>query len=147
MAINPPVDATQTEAWAKLQRHYDEMQSEGIDLKKWFADDENRVDDLTFEAGTLHFDLSKNLIKPETLELFAELANEVNLAERTKQMYTGVHINNTEDRAVLHTALRRPAEDEGKSSWTDRTPSRMCARPSSACTRSRRRSVPANGRA
>ena len=106
MAINPPVDATQTEAWAKLQRHYDEMQSEGIDLKKWFADDENRVDDLTFEAGTLHFDLSKNLIKPETLELFAELANEVNLAERTKQMYTGVHINNTEDRAVLHTALR-----------------------------------------
>ena len=59
MAINPPVDATQTEAWAKLQRHYDEMQSEGIDLKKWFADDENRVDDLTFEAGTLHFDLSK----------------------------------------------------------------------------------------
>lgn len=114
MAINPPVDATQTEAWAKLQRHYDEMQSEGIDLKKWFADDENRVDDLTFEAGTLHFDLSKNLIKPETLELFAELANEVNLAERTKQMYTGVHINNTEDRAVLHTALRRPAEDEGK---------------------------------
>ncbi len=114
MAINPPVDATQTEAWAKLQRHYDEMQAEGIDLKKWFADDENRVDDLTFEAGTLHFDLSKNLIKPETLELFAELANEVNLAERTKQMYTGVHINNTEDRAVLHTALRRPAEDEGK---------------------------------
>ena len=114
MAINPPVDATQTESWAKLQRHYDEMQSEGIDLKKWFADDENRVDDLTFEAGTLHFDLSKNLIKPETLELFAELANEVNLAERTKQMYTGVHINNTEDRAVLHTALRRPAEDEGK---------------------------------
>ncbi len=114
MAINPPVDATQTEAWAKLQRHYDEMQSEGIDLKKWFADDENRVDDLTFEAGTLHFDLSKNLIKPETLELFAELANEVNLAERTKQMYTGVHINNTEDRAVLHTALRRPVEDEGK---------------------------------
>lgn len=93
MAINPPVDATQTEAWAKLQRHYDEMQSEGIDLKKWFADDENRVDDLTFEAGTLHFDLSKNLIKPETLELFAELANEVNLAERTKQMYLSlIHI-------------------------------------------------------
>ena len=52
MAINPPVDATQTEAWAKLQRHYDEMQSEGIDLKKWFADDENRVDDLTFDYTT-----------------------------------------------------------------------------------------------
>lgn len=114
MAINPPVDATQTEAWAKLQRHYDDMQTEGVDLKKWFAEDENRVDALSFDAGTLHFDLSKNLIKPETLKLFAELADEVKLAERTEQMYTGVHINNTEDRAVLHTALRRPAEDEGK---------------------------------
>ena len=114
MAINPPVDATQTEAWAKLQRHYDDMQTEGVDLKKWFAEDENRVDALSFDAGTLHFDLSKNLIKPETLQLFAELAKEVKLAERTEQMYTGVHINNTEDRAVLHTALRRPAEDEGK---------------------------------
>ena len=114
MAINPPVDATQTEAWAKLQRHYDEMQAEGADLKKWFAEDENRVDALSFDAGTLHFDLSKNLIKPETLKLFAELADEVKLAERTEQMYTGVHINNTEDRAVLHTALRRPVEDEGK---------------------------------
>lgn len=114
MAINPPVDATQTEAWAKLQRHYDDMQTEGVDLKQWFAEDENRVDALSFDAGTLHFDLSKNLIKPETLKLFAELADEVKLAERTEQMYTGVHINNTEDRAVLHTALRRPAEDEGK---------------------------------
>ncbi len=90
------------------------MESEVIDLTKCFADEENRVDDLTFEAGTLHVDLSKNLIKPETLELFAELANEVNLAERTKHMYTCVHINNTEDSAVLHTALRRPAEDEVK---------------------------------
>ncbi len=114
MAINPPVDATQTEAWAKLQRHYDEMQAEGADLKKWFAEDENRVDALSFDAGTLHFDLSKNLIKPETLKLFAELADEVKLAERTEQMYTGVHINNTEARAVLHTAPRRPVEDEGK---------------------------------
>ncbi|KFI57906.1 glucose-6-phosphate isomerase [Bifidobacterium gallicum] len=113
MAINPPVDATLTPAWAKLQKHYDELQAEGIDLKKWFADDENRVKDLTFDAGTLHFDLSKNLIKPETLALFAELANDVKLAERTKAMYTGEHINNTEDRAVLHTALRRPDSDKG----------------------------------
>lgn len=114
MAINPPVDATQTKAWAELQRMYDQMQSDGVDLKKWFAEDENRVEQLSFDAGTLHFDLSKNLIKPEMLKVFAQLADEVKLAERTEQMYTGVHINNTEDRAVLHTALRRPAEDEGK---------------------------------
>ncbi|RSX55075.1 glucose-6-phosphate isomerase [Bifidobacterium dolichotidis] len=113
MAINPPVDATQTPAWAKLQKHYDELQAEGIDLKKWFAEDADRVKNLTFDAGTLHFDLSKNLIKPETLAMFAELADDVKLAERTKAMFSGVHINNTEDRAVLHTALRRPDSDKG----------------------------------
>ena len=109
MAINPPVDATQTPAWAALQKHYDELQSEGVSLKQWFADDPERVEKLSFDAGDLHFDLSKNLIKPETLKLFADLAKAVKLDERTKAMYTGVHINNTEDRAVLHTALRRPA--------------------------------------
>ena len=86
----------------------------GISLKQWFADDAERVEKLSFDAGDLHFDLSKNLIKPETLQLFADLAKAVKLDERTKAMYTGVHINNTEDRAVLHTALRRPVEDEGK---------------------------------
>lgn len=114
MAINPPVDAVKTPEWAALQKHYDELQSEGVCLKKWFAEDANRVDKLSFEAGDLHFDLSKNLIKPETLKLFADLAKAVKLDERTEAMYTGVHINNTEDRAVLHTALRRPAEDAGK---------------------------------
>ena len=114
MAINPPVDATQTPEWAALQKHYDELQVEGVSLKKWFAEDAERVEKLSFDAGDLHFDLSKNLIKPETLQLFANLAKAVKLDERTKAMYTGVHINNTEDRAVLHTALRRPAEDEGK---------------------------------
>ena len=114
MAINPPVDAVKTPEWAALQKHFDQLQSEGVCLKKWFAEDANRVDKLSFEAGDLHFDLSKNLIKPETLKLFADLAKAVKLDERTKAMYTGVHINNTEDRAVLHTALRRPAEDAGK---------------------------------
>ena len=114
MAINPPVDATGTAAWKKLQQHYDELQAQGIDLKQWFEDDPTRVDSLSFDVGTLRFDFSKNLIKPETLALFAELADEVNLKQRTKDMYSGVHINNTEDRAVLHTALRRDASDEGK---------------------------------
>ena len=75
MAINPPVDATKTPEWAALQKHYDELQSEGISLKQWFADDAERVEKLSFDAGDLHFDLSKNLIKPETLQLFADLAN------------------------------------------------------------------------
>lgn len=96
MAINPPVDATGTAAWKKLQQHYDELQAQGIDLKQWFEDDPTRVDSLSFDVGTLRFDFSKNLIKPETLALFAELADEVNLKQRTKDMYSGVHINNTE---------------------------------------------------
>ena len=114
MAINPPVDATKTPEWAALQKHFDELNAEGVSLKQWFADDAERVEKLSFEAGDLHFDLSKNLIKPETLQLFADLAKAVKLDERTKQMYSGVHINNTEDRAVLHTALRRPETDKGK---------------------------------
>ncbi|WEV46444.1 glucose-6-phosphate isomerase [Bifidobacterium sp. ESL0690] len=114
MAINPPVDATKTPEWAALQKHFDELKSEGIDLKKWFAEEPNRVEELSFDAGDLHFDLSKNLIKPETLKLFADLAKAVHLEDRRKAMYEGVHINNTEDRAVLHTALRRPKSDEGK---------------------------------
>ncbi|MBB2955477.1 glucose-6-phosphate isomerase [Bifidobacterium commune] len=114
MAINPPVDATKTPEWAALQQHFDQLNNEGIDLKKWFAEEPDRVEKLSFDAGDLHFDLSKNLIKPETLKLFADLAKAVNLEDRRKAMYEGVHINNTEDRAVLHTALRRPASDEGK---------------------------------
>ena len=61
MAINPPVDATQTPEWAALQKHYDELQVEGVSLKKWFAEDAERVEKLSFDAGDLHFDLSKNL--------------------------------------------------------------------------------------
>lgn len=114
MAINPPVDATTTQAWKALDEHLSALRAEGINLKQWFADDADRVDALSFDAGDLHFDFSKNLIKPQTLALFADLAKQVKLDERINQQYTGVHINNTEDRAVLHTALRRPVSDEGK---------------------------------
>ena len=114
MAIKPPVDAVSTPAWAALQRHYDSLKTEGINLRRWFDEDDTRVDKLSFDAGDLHFDLSKNLIKPQTLPLLVDLANAVDLTGRTKAMYSGEHINNTEDRAVLHTALRRPAEDEGR---------------------------------
>ena len=115
MAINPPVDATKTPEWAALQKHYDELQSEGISLKQWFADDAERVEKLSFDAGDLHFDLSKNLIKPETLQLFADLAKAVKLDERTKAMYTGVHINNTEDRHPVINPANAPATIPAKS--------------------------------
>ena len=132
MAINPPVDATQTPEWAALQKHYDELQVEGVSLKKWFAEDAERVEKLSFDAGDLHFDLSKNLIKPETLQLFANLAKAVKLDERTKAMYTGV-------RCAARSKTR------ASTSLTDRTPSRTCARHSTRSTLSLTTCVPASG--
>ena len=90
------------------------MQDEGISLKKWFADDSERVNKLSFDVNDLHFDLSKNLVTDETVKDLVALGRAVHLEERRDQMLAGVHINTTEDRAVLHSALRRPASDEGK---------------------------------
>lgn len=114
MSVSAPIDAVKTPAWAALQEHYDKLQKEGIDLKGWFAADPDRVSKLSFDAAGLHFDLSKNLITDETVKLLADLGRAVKLEERREAMYAGEHINTTEDRAVLHTALRRPVVDKGK---------------------------------
>lgn len=109
--IPAPIDVTATPEWAALQRHFDELD---INLKKWFADDPKRVEKLSFDLADLHFDLSKNLVTDETIKLLVNLGRAVRLEERRDAMYAGAHINTTEDRAVLHTALRRPKSDEGK---------------------------------
>ena len=114
MTVSAPIDATQTPAWAALQKHYDELQATGISLKDWFAADSERVSKLSFDAAGLHFDLSKNLITDKTLGLLADLGRAVDLEGRRDAMYAGAHINTTEDRAVLHTALRRPASEKGE---------------------------------
>ncbi len=100
-----PIDPTTTSAWAGLTAHRDATTP---DLRAWFAADPERARRLSFTVGDLHVDLSKNLVTDETLELLVRLADEVGLAERTAAMFAGEHINVTEDRAVLHTALRRP---------------------------------------
>ena len=94
--------------------HQEKLEAEGIDLKAWFAADPERVNKLSFDAGDLHFDLSKNLVTDETVKLLCDLAREVKLEERRDAMFSGEHINTTEDRAVLHTALRRPASEKGQ---------------------------------
>ena len=113
-AIPAPIDATQTPEWKALQAHYDQLQADGISLKQWFAEDPDRVKKLSFDTSDLHFDLSKNLVTDETVKLLADLGRAVGVESRRDAMYAGVHINTTEDRAVLHTALRRPVSDEGK---------------------------------
>lgn len=112
--VASPIDPTQTPEWKKLAQDFKQMHDEGISLKKWFADDPERVNKLSFDVNDLHFDLSKNLVTDETVKDLVALGRAVHLEERRDQMLKGVHINTTEDRAVLHSALRRPASDEGK---------------------------------
>ena len=111
--VAAPIDATSTAAWKALEAHQEKLEADGIDLKAWFAADAERVNKLSFDAGDLHFDLSKNLVTDETVKLLCDLAREVKLEERRDAMFSGEHINTTEDRAVLHTALRRPATEKG----------------------------------
>jgi len=104
--MTAPIDATSTSAWAELT-----AASEGFspDLRDWFASDPGRVERLSLELAELHVDLSKNLVTDEILASLVRLAEQTGVAERYAAMLAGHHINTTEDRAVLHTALRRPA--------------------------------------
>ena len=111
--IIAPVDATQTPEWKALADHAGQLKA-GFTLKQAFADDPERVGKLSFDMDDLHFDLSKNLVDDKTLGLLCDLARACGLERRRDAMFAGEHINTTEDRAVLHTALRRPASDAGK---------------------------------
>jgi glucose-6-phosphate isomerase len=98
----------QRAAWAALEAHYGEIK--GAHLRDLFAADAERGTRLTVEAAGLYLDYSKQRVTDETLRLLVELAEESGLPERTEAMFRGEHINATEDRAVLHTALRLPAD-------------------------------------
>ena len=80
--VAAPIDATSTAAWKALEAHQEKLEADGIDLKAWFAADAERVNKLSFDAGDLHFDLSKNLVTDETVKLLCDLAREVKLEER-----------------------------------------------------------------
>src|SRR6478752_10245639 len=102
-----PVDPTSTAAWGRLTALAAEFEP---DLRRWFDEDPGRVDRLTFDAGDLHVDLSKSLLDDTVLAALLALAEEVGVAGRREAMFAGEHINVTEDRAVLHTALRLPED-------------------------------------
>ena len=102
-----PVDPTSTAAWRQLAALAADFKP---DLRGWFADDADRVDRLSFTAGDLHVDLSKSLLDDSVLAALLALADEVGVAGRRDAMFAGEHINVTEDRAVLHTALRLPED-------------------------------------
>ena len=93
-------------AWAALEKHHREI--EGCHLRQLFAEDPRRGERLAVEADGIYLDYSKNRITDETLRLLLQLARESGLQERIEAMFRGERINVSEDRAVLHIALRAP---------------------------------------
>ena len=102
----PPL--TSRPAWKALQAHYDKVRE--LHLRELFADDAKRGERLAIEAAGLYLDYSKNRITDETLKLLLQLAEESGLRARIDAMFRGEKINITENRAVLHVALRAPRE-------------------------------------
>ncbi|MFL5791909.1 MAG: glucose-6-phosphate isomerase [Actinomycetota bacterium] len=97
---------TDREAWKALQRHHATIAD--VHLRDLFADDPGRADRMVVEAAGLYVDYSKHRLTDETLSLLVDLADESGVRERIDAMFRGDHINVTEDRAVLHVALRMP---------------------------------------
>jgi glucose-6-phosphate isomerase len=95
-------------AWKALEKHHAEIGDRH--LRELFAEDPDRGDRLVAEGAGLFLDYSKNRITDETLKLLVQLADESGVAERRDAMFRGEHINVSEDRAVLHVALRMPKE-------------------------------------
>ncbi|HEX5998337.1 MAG TPA: glucose-6-phosphate isomerase [Hyphomicrobiaceae bacterium] len=93
-------------AWTSLQKHHEKMN--GLHLRQLFAEDPNRGEKLAVEAAGVYLDYSKNRITDETLHLLMQLAREAGLQDRIEAMFRGDRINVSEDRSVLHVALRAP---------------------------------------
>jgi glucose-6-phosphate isomerase len=102
------VSPERSPAWRALESHYSELRD--LHLRDLFTADPERGERLVADGAGLHLDLSKNRITDQTLVLLADLARERGVEERRDAMFAGEHINVTEDRAVLHTALRMPRE-------------------------------------
>ena len=100
--INP----TNTVAWQQLQNHYNKMQT--ASMQEMFANDTQRAEKFHLQWNDFLVDYSKNIINQETVDLLLNLANEVNLKTAIASYFNGKIINQTENRAVLHTALRSP---------------------------------------
>jgi len=110
-----PVRITATPEWKALVDHFAKLRD--VHLRDLFAEDPHRGESMTVEASDLLLDYSKNRLTAETVRLLVAVAERAGLHERTEAMFSGEHINVTEDRAVLHVALRAPKgveiDDEG----------------------------------
>jgi glucose-6-phosphate isomerase len=100
---------TELPAWKALEEHYRSIRN--LHLRQFFADDPKRGERFTVEAAGIYLDYSKNRITDETLRLLVQLAGECGLRKHIDAMFGGEQINSTEQRAVLHTALRAPESE------------------------------------
>jgi len=100
----PKMNPSQTAAWQQIQSHFEKMQA--ISMKDLFASDANRAEKFHMQWNDFIIDYSKNIINQETLNLLFNLADEVQLKQAISSYFQGDLINQTENRAVLHTALR-----------------------------------------
>lgn len=107
--MSAPIDPSTTQAWQELTNLAESFQA---DLAGWFEQQPERAEQLSFTAAGLRVDLSKNLVTAPVLEALARLAAQTKVEAHRDAMFAGEHINTTEDRAVLHTALRRPRKDK-----------------------------------
>jgi glucose-6-phosphate isomerase len=117
----PRIHPTTTKSWEQLKAHYKDARK--WQMKSLFAEDKNRFTDFSLSRGDIFFDYSKNIITQETLQLLLQLANDCGLPKAIENMFKGEKINQTENRSVLHIALRnfsgQPVYSEGKDIMPD----------------------------
>ena len=118
----PKVNPSNTQAWLLLKRHFDE-EMQRTHLRKLFAADADRFKKFSVNFNDILFDYSKNILNNKTLQLLFQLAEECQVKEAITSMFNGEKINETEDRAVLHVALRnmgdKPILFDGKDVMPD----------------------------
>jgi len=112
----PKINPTETDAWQKLKEHYEEMKN--VSMKKMFQDEGDRSSKFSTSLDNIFFDYSKNRINEKTIGLLLKLAEDCKVKEAIDAMFNGDKINETENRSVLHVALRNfskePMYSEGK---------------------------------
>src|SRR5260370_39210464 len=104
-----PTPLTQRPTWKVLEEHYQKIRD--LHLRSLFAEDPSRGERFALEAASIYLDYSKNRVTDETLRLLMELARDSGLRERIDAMFPGEKINVTENRPVLHVALRAPMDE------------------------------------
>jgi glucose-6-phosphate isomerase len=118
----PKVTPKDTKAWQQLQEHY-KTEIKGVHMRALFAADPQRFSRYSLTLDDILFDYSKNIVSDKTLGLLRQLAEESKVKEAIEAMFTGEKINQTEDRSVLHTALRNlsgtPVYSDGKDVMPD----------------------------